>query len=82
MDTVWWVVAFIVVEMLLLLWAASFFVRTVEKKTGKHVGDLWVDLSETMPGEGMYVIFNDKDPKAFTDGQNVVLRVRVRKENK
>ena len=82
MDTVWRVVAFIVVEMLLLLWAASFFVRTVEKKTGKHVGDLWVDPSETMPGEGMYVIFNNQDPKAFTDGQNVVLRVRVRKENK
>ena len=82
MGTVHWVVIFILVELLLLIWAAAFFVRTVEKKTGKPVGDLWVDPSETMPGEGIYTIFNE-DPKAFTDGQIVILRVRVsRKENK
>ena len=82
MGTVHWVVIFILVELLLLIGAAAFFVRTVEKKTGKPVGDLWVDPSETMPGEGIYTIFNE-DPKAFTDGQIVILRARVsRKENK
>ena len=82
MGTVHWIVIFILVELLLLIGAAAFFVRTVEKKTGKPVGDLWVDPSETMPGEGIYTIFNE-DPKAFTDGQIVILRARVsRKENK
>lgn len=82
MNIVWWIVAVILVELLLLLGAAVFFVCTVERKFGKPIGDLWVDPSETMPGEGMYVIFNGGDPKAFMDGQNVMLRVRVRKENK
>lgn len=81
MSTALIILIVILAELLLLIWAAAFFVRTVEKKTGKPIGDLWVDPSETMPGEGVYTIFNE-DPKAFTDGQNVVLRVRVRKENK
>lgn len=81
MNIVLWIVVVILVELLLLIGAAVFFVNTVERKFGKPIGDLWVDPSETMPGEGVYTIFNE-DPKAFTDGQNVMLQVRVRKENK
>lgn len=82
MDTVWWIVIFLAIELLLLIGAAAFFVRTVEKKTGKPIGEMWVDPSESMPGEGVYMIFNE-DPKAFTDGQIVILKVRIsRKENK
>jgi len=81
MDTVWWIVIFLAIELLLLIGAAAFFVRTVEKKNGKPVGEMWVDPSETMPGEGVYTIFYE-DPKAFTDGQIVALRIKVRKENK
>ena len=81
MSTVWWFLAVVLIELLLLFWAAVFFVRTIEKKTGKPVGDLWVDPTETAPGEGVYTIFNE-DPKAFTDGQMILLRIRVRKDNK
>lgn len=81
MDTVWWIVIFLAIELLLLIGAAAFFVRTVEKKNGEPIGEMWVDPSESMPGEGVYTIFYE-DPKAFTNGQNVMLRVRVRKENK
>lgn len=81
MSTALIILIIILAELLLLIGAAAFFVNTVERKFGKPIGDLWVDPSETMPGEGVYTIFNE-DPKAFTDGQNVMLRVRVRKENK
>lgn len=81
MDTVWLIVLIFLVELLLLIGAAVFFTLTVEKKTGKPIGEMWVDPSETIPGEGVYTIFKE-DPKAFTDGQSVILRVRVRKENK
>ena len=81
MDTVWLILIIFLVELLLLIGAAAFFVRTVEKKNPKPVGEMWVDPSETMPGEGAYTFFTE-DPKAFTDGQYAVLRVRVRKENK
>ena len=81
MDTVWWIVIFLAIELLLLIGAAAFFVRTVEKKTGEPIGEMWVDPSESMPGEGVYTIFYE-DPKAFTDGQLITLRIKVRKENK
>ena len=81
MDIWLWVLLAFVIELLLLSGAAAFFVHTVEKKTGKPIGDLWVDPTETVPGEGVYTIFNE-DPKAFTDGQSIILRVRVRKDNK
>lgn len=81
MDTVWLILIIFLVELLLLIGAAVFFTLTVEKKTGKPIGEMWVDPSETMPGEGVYTIFKE-DPKAFTDGQFVMLRIRVRKENK
>lgn len=78
MSTIWWFLAVVLIELLLLFGAAAIFVRVVEKKTGKPVGDLWVDPTETAPGEGVYTIFNE-DPKAFTDGQMILLRIRVRK---
>ena len=81
MDIWLWVLLAFAIELLLLIGAAAFFVRTIEKKTGKPVGDLWVDPAETAPGEGVYTIFNE-DPKAFTDGQMILLRIRVRKDNK
>ena len=76
-----WVVLGILAILLVTLVLAYVLIVEVEKKTGKPIGDLWVDPSESMPGEGVYTIFNE-DPKAFTDGQYAVLRVRVRKENK
>lgn len=81
MSTVWWILVVVLTELLLLVGAAAFFVRTIEKKNGKPIGDLWVDPAETAPGEGVYTIFNE-DPKAFTDGQMILLRIQVRKDNK
>lgn len=81
MSTALIILIVILAELLLLIGAAAFFVRTVEKKNGKPVGEMWVDPSESMPGEGVYTIFYE-DPKAFTDGQIVILRIKVRKENK
>lgn len=77
--------AWIAIVMLAIILAttvlAYIMIVEIEKKTGKPIGDLWVDPSETMPGEGVYTVFT-KDPKAFTDGQAVILRIRVRKDNK
>lgn len=71
----------ILAVLLVMIVLAYILVVQVEKKTGKPIGDLWVDPSETMPGEGVYTVFSH-DPKTFTDGQSIILRVRVRKENK
>lgn len=76
-----WVVLGIFAILLVTLALAYVLIVEVEKKTGKPVGDLWVDPTETAPGEGVYTIFNE-DPKAFTDGQMILLRIRVRKDNK
>ena len=76
-----WVAIIILVIILAAIVLAYMMIVEVEKKTGKPIGDLWVDPSETMPGEGVYTVFT-KDPKAFTDGQSVILRVRVRKDNR
>ncbi len=81
MNVFAWVVLGVLAILLVTLALAYILIVEVEKKTGKPIGDLWVDPSETMPGEGVYTIFS-QDPKAFTDGQSVILRVRVRKENK
>lgn len=81
MSTISWIVLGILAILLVTIVLAYILVIEVEKKTGKPIGDLWVDPSETMPGEGVYTVFT-KDPKAFTDGQSIILRVRVRKENR
>lgn len=81
MSTISWVVLGILAILLVTIVLAYILVIEVEKKTGKPIGDLWVDPSETMPGEGVYTVFSH-DPKAFTDGQSIILRVRVRKENR
>lgn len=81
MSTISWIVLGILAILLVTIVLAYILVIEVEKKTGKPIGDLWVDPSETMPGEGVYTVFS-QDPKAFTDGQSIILRVRVRKENR
>lgn len=78
MDTVWWILIAILAELLLLIVAAAFFVRTVEKRSGKEIGLLYVNPEETGEGEGIYAQFYKSiDPKAFTDGQYVILTVKV-----
>ena len=77
MNGVIWVAA-VIVAVLLLIGAAFLFVRVVEKKMGKEIGMLYVDPSEPVEGEGIYCVFFDgQDPKAFTDGDSVILTVKV-----
>lgn len=76
MNAAVWILVIIVMALLLLAGAAFIFTVIVEKKSGKPIGDLWVDPSETMPGEGIYTTL-DEDPKTFMDGTNVMLTVRI-----
>jgi hypothetical protein len=72
-----WVAA-VLAAVLLLIGAAFLFVRIVEKKRGKEIGMLYVDPSEPDEGEGVYCAFyHGQDPKAFTDGESVILTVKV-----
>lgn len=78
MSTALIILIVILAELLLLIGAAAFFVRTVEKKTGKEIGLLYVNPEETEDGEGIYAQFyKDSDPKAFTDDTAVILKVKV-----
>lgn len=78
METWVWMVIAVVIELLLLIGAAAFFVRTVEKKAGKKIGILYVNADEAGECEGVYAQFyKDADPKSFTDGTSVIFQVRV-----
>lgn len=78
MATWIWVIIIVAFQLLLLIGAAAFFVRTVEKRSGKEIGLLYVNPEETGEGEGIYAQFyKSVDPKAFTDGQYVILTVKV-----
>lgn len=73
-----WVTAIISFLLLLLIGVAVFFVHEVEKRSGKEIGFLYVNPEETEEGEGIYAQFyKNAYPKAFTDGQYVMLRVKV-----
>ena len=78
MSTALIILAVILAELLILIGAAAFFVRTVEKRSGKEIGLLYVNPEEAGEGEGIYAQFyKSVDPKAFTDGQYVILTVKV-----
>ena len=78
MSTTLTIIIAILAELLILIGAAAFFVRTIEQRTGKEIGILYVNPEEAEEGEGVYAQFyKSADPKAFTDGSSVILRVKV-----
>ncbi len=78
MDIWVWIAIAVVIELLLLVGAAAFFVRQVEKRCGKEIGILYVNPDEPEEGEGVYAQFyKSANPKAFTDETSVVLKVKV-----